>query len=268
MTIGGITAAIVLNILQAGDLATKATKGDVQNAQQEIGREVKELSESIETKIPKLRSEIKELESQLLAVPEESKNRYSSLLKKQNAGIIKILPRGKYEEAMLMNGGGAYYSFIQKTHAYGHSSDIELTSGEFKVGFAGADYGFFLQLGDVAIHDIAESDHNPPSWLPQRLHEAWTHMWQYRPPAELAKIRLEQKAYSWNGVTKGDAKLSDQIPAVEGEAFLLRSLSIDASDVLVGAKVDKRLDDGALVLVYKILKVFETPTSIGPDLQD
>ena len=114
LTVIGLVITILINIFQVRELATKATKSDV-----------KDLSQSIETRMPQLKAEIDALQRQILAVPEESSNRYRSFLQQPNSGIIKILPRGKYEEVMLMQGGGAYYSFVSRSSEYGYGSDIE-----------------------------------------------------------------------------------------------------------------------------------------------
>ena len=124
-----------------------------------------------------------------------------------------------------------------------------------------------MELGDVPIQDLGVVTVDPPSWLPTKSYKAWQHIWNYTPPSELANIRLEQRAYS-KGVPFDGVSLSDRKAAIEGQSFLLRSLQIDASDVLVAVRVDERLEDGAFVLVWKILKTYETPIAIGPDLQN
>lgn len=122
-TLAGVLPSIVLNIYQIHD--------------------IRQINETLEQTISQTKESIGALEARLLAVPDKYKERYSSFMKDSNSGIIKLLPRGKYEEAMLLRGGGSYYSFYRRTHEYGHGSDIELAGNDFTVGFAGLDFGFF-----------------------------------------------------------------------------------------------------------------------------
>ena len=69
------------------------------------------------------------------------------------------LPRQKFDsdvykenqKSITLRGGGAFYSFSRLTHEYGGGSDLALDQGQFWVGFAGTDYGFFTNLGDVPL---------------------------------------------------------------------------------------------------------------------
>jgi hypothetical protein len=68
---------------------------------------------------------------------------------------------------LTIRGGGAYYSFTRLTHEYGLGSDIELqpvptndfvappiAEYDFLTGFAGADYGFIVTLGNVPLEKV------------------------------------------------------------------------------------------------------------------
>jgi len=59
----------------------------------------------------------------------------------------------------VLRGGGAYYSFSLLTHEYNYGSDLSLERGQFRVGFAGADYGFLTNLGDVSLESISLDTH-------------------------------------------------------------------------------------------------------------
>src|SRR6185369_17687585 len=102
---------------------------------------------------------------ELLAVPAEDVKQHAEFLKQPDSGLIKLLPRDKYgDEIAGMRGGGAYYAFVRKTHEYGYGSDVELQNGRLTCGFAGADYGYFLPLGDVPIEDVGAATASPPKW--------------------------------------------------------------------------------------------------------
>lgn len=249
VTLGGVLVAILFNIYQVLDLAQRPNKEDIQA-----------IKESVEQAIPRLKKEIEYLTTELLAVPEEFKNRYKRFLESTDTGIIKLFPRGKYEGVLLMRGGGSYYSFAMGRQEYGYGSDIELgTSKQLSVGFAGANYGFFLKLGDVAIQDI---DRNRS--VPNGKSEAWEHMWLYSPPHDLVGLRDEARLYQQGRSIEGTTLLGQAV-AVENESYLLRSINVRNSDILVAFRVVTELEDGAFVLVWKILKRFDPPPGSEPD---
>src|SRR6185436_1896114 len=80
------------------------------------------------------RSEIAALEKRFLAPSEEDQTTYADFLRLPDTGLIRLLPREKYDteaykdgtKYLTMRGGGAYCSFSRLTHEYGFGSDIEL----------------------------------------------------------------------------------------------------------------------------------------------
>ena len=104
-------------------------------------------------KIMSLRSELKVYEETFQAPAASDYKTNAAFLEGPGTGLIRLLPREEFDkpERTTVRGGGAYYSFISRTHQYGQGSDLELSNGEFSVGFAGADYGF---LGIVEEGDI------------------------------------------------------------------------------------------------------------------
>jgi hypothetical protein len=190
-------------------------------------------------------------EEKLLQVPKDIKAAYPKLLKLRGTGIIKLLPRGRYEQVIRTRGGGAYYSFFLKTHEYGHGSDIELTSGSFKVGFAGADYGFFVDLGDIPIEDVPANATIPAQLDPEKV-QAWDEAWNYRPPNDLARLRQEVRPST------------SRAPAVAGVTYLLRSISPDRSDTLTAVRVVKVFEDGSVILLWRGLRSW-LPPQTRPD---
>jgi hypothetical protein len=107
-------------------------------------------------KIESLREKLKASEAVLLAPSDEDRKTYADFLARPDMGLIRLLPRGKWDDKLSMHGGGAYYSFTRLTHEYGRGSDVELAQGQLSVGFAGADFGFMLDLGDVRLEDVSE----------------------------------------------------------------------------------------------------------------
>jgi hypothetical protein len=249
----GVLLSLILNVYQIRDLAEKPSKEEATQIAKESVQSLKGLSES-------LRAE----ELKLLAVPAEWEARYETFLKDPEAGIIKLLPRGKYEDVMKMRGAGAYYSFVKREQEYGRGSDIELQDGQFEVGFAGLDYGFFVPLAGMPIQDVVDAGATAPNRLDSAVRTAWAYAWDYTPPPMVKDLRCEQRQFG-SGRGVGNTTVIDHVTAQEGHTFLLRSISPRDSDVLVAVRAEKRLEDGSFVLVWRRLKTFPVPRTEGPE---
>lgn len=160
----------------------------------------------------------------------------------QGLQAIRLLPREKYENALTIRGGGAYYSFARATHEYGRGSDIELQRGHLSVGFAGADYGFIVELGDVEIAPILK--HSP----------AVRFLLEYKPPRGETAIRSEQVRS--RGFEEAGFRYSNRVPAVVGRSYALRSINFSSSDVLILFRIVREDADGSLVIFFKLLENF------------
>lgn len=196
-----------------------------------------------------LRAQIKTVESILLEPSTENRAKFSDFLRQPDTGLIRLLPREKYDFSgnLTIRGGGAFYSFARLTHEYGYGSDISFERGYLSVGFAGGDYGFLAKLGDLSLDDVTLeapsvqtlAQHQPPTLLP-----------------EARKIqRLTQEGFTKDGVL-----YKARLTALVGNTYILRSINYDFSDVLVAFQIVREdTDDGSLILAWKLLKKFPTP---------
>ncbi|HEX7772676.1 MAG TPA: hypothetical protein VF435_09665, partial [Pyrinomonadaceae bacterium] len=175
----------------------------------------------------------------------------ASFLSQPQTGIIRLMPRETYDgnakRALAIRGGGAYYSFVRKTHEYGFGSDIELAQEQLSAGFAGADYGMLLNLGDVPLEQVASD------------HAATRALLDYTPPVKEPEVRAVQRKL-WQGIELSGITFKNRIPAKVANTYLLRSISVDRSDIMVVFRVVRQDTDGSLILVYKVLKTFPKPT--------
>lgn len=196
------------------------------------------------------RAELAVLEQKVLAVADSDRSEFAAFLSQPKTGIIRLLPRETYDgnakRALAIRGGGAYYSFVRKTHEYGYGSDIELAQENLSVGFAGADYGLLLNLGDVSLDQVAND------------HVATRALLDYTPPVREAEVRAEFRKL-WQGIELSGFTFKGRIPAKVSNTYLLRSISMDTSDTLVVFRVVRKDTDGSLILVYKVLKTFPKP---------
>jgi len=209
--------------------------------------------------IASLRKELSEKEKLFLSPPAEDLAAFAEFLKQPKTGLIRLLPRGLYDDRLTIRGGGAYYSFDRLTHEYGFGSDIELMTPpnenyvpppiaeyNFHTGFAGADYGLIVKLGDVPL-DKVTLEHDGVKFLAA-----------YRPPSAIHKARAEQRRAD-DGILRGQYEYKWDAPAIVNYTYALRSIYYDKSDVLVSFRVVRKEIDGSVVILWKMLKRFPTP---------
>lgn len=200
----------------------------------------------LEKEIASLQEQLKAKEAQFLEPSIEDKAAFAGFLRQPDTGLIRLLPREKYEKILTTRGGGAYYSFTRLTHEYGYGSDIQLEQGQFGVGFAGYDFGFFSMLGDVPLESV------------NLQHASAQFLADYTPPATEPDIRNQQRQ-SQTGVRAGNFTYSRSAAAMANTTYILRSISYRGSDVLVALRVVRADSDGSMVVLWKMLKKFPVP---------
>ena len=197
-----------------------------------------------------LRQQIADREAAFLAPDAEDLAKYAAYAQSRDGGVIRIMPRERDPNILSIREGGAYYSFATRSNEYGQGSDLSLDTGWFMVGFAGADFGFLRNLGDVSLDSISfESD------LIKDLAA-------YTPPADEPHARIEQQKL--HHYEKGDGTHVDRLRAVVGQTYAVRSIVYNRSDVLAIFRVVRKDDDGSLILVWKLLQRYPTTTLVRP----
>lgn len=194
------------------------------------------------------RAELDVLEKRLVSPSEEDKARYAEFLRQPDTGLIRLLPREKFDNSqglrLTIGGGGAFYSFKRLTHEYGQGSDIELEQGYLSTGFAGADYGIMTSLGDTPLENVSA--------------EGAPFLVSYTPPDDLPKARIEQRKWG-EGATADGTNYSRRLLAKVNSTYLLRSVNYDRSDLLVAFKVVRVDNDDSVTILWKLLKKYPTP---------
>jgi hypothetical protein len=198
------------------------------------------------------RADLAAIEKKLLEPSEEDRTTYAEFLRQPDTGLIRLLPRDVYDvvyrtsTGLAINGGGAYYSFTRLTHEYGQGSDIELDHNYLSVGFAGADYGMLLNLGDIPLEEVTIE-------IPQAQFIS-----TYQPPTLETEVRTEQRRFG-AGVLSDSTEYKNRLPLVTNKTYLVRSISFDRSDVLVAFRVIRKDTDGSIILLWKLLKKYPKP---------
>src|SRR5215204_6207037 len=135
--------------------------------------------------IESLREQITAREATLLSVPDEDRKAHAEFLAQPDTGLVRLLPREKWDSKLSMRGGGSYYSFTLRSNEYGRSTDIGLEQGRFMVGFAGADFGFMVSLGDMPVENVSEES------------EAVQFMTSFQTPSVEAEARVSHRQFAW-----------------------------------------------------------------------
>lgn len=204
-------------------------------AAQEITREQKL------QKIDELNNQIKLLENDVIS-PDAKDLRQAQ---KEGSNVVRIMPRERYDHKLTVQGGGSYYSFTTGSHDYQKTAQISLEQNNLKVGFAGADYGFLNDLGEIPLVDITR-DKAEVNFLVN-----------YKPPTDEPTIRIEQRR-AWN-YEVDNISYKSNIPAIVGHSYVLRSIIFGSADVLVALKIHRKDTDGSLIIFWKLLENFQTP---------
>lgn len=196
--------------------------------------------------IEALRARIKEKEAVLLSPAIEDESAFAESLQLSGTHLLRLLPREKYDGKLSIRGGGAYYSFSRLTHEYGLGSDIGLEQNMFQVGFAGADFGFLVQLGDVPFESLS-------------LEYAGAQFLSTFNAPVVEREARSQHARAQRGFEVDEFSYSDHLPALVNTTYLLRSVNYGDADVLVAFRVLRKDADGSVVLIWKMLKKFPAP---------
>lgn len=174
----------------------------------------------------------------------------AAFLAQPDTGLIRILPREKFDEVLLTRGGGAYYSFVRLMNEYGFGSDLELQRGNFSVGFAGANFGFLVSLGPTDLNSVTV-DHPGVKYLAT-----------FTAPLVEADAR-QQYQRSGQGFTENGFFYRNTLPKTLNTTYALRSISYSDSDVLIVFRFVREDTDSSLILQWKLLQWFSTPQLNG-----
>ncbi len=189
----------------------------------------------------------KRVEDVLLTPPENIKNRYASLLSRPDAGVGRILPRGKFDHVIEKRGGGAYYSFATRDNSYDKEPDLGLEGGNYRSGFYGGTFGYVLDVGAVSIEAVPDSPTVIPPGLDEKSRAIWEFLWSDAESTLHGVSKDFERRKSSLGASRGSPT------AQLGHAYVVRAVLLGEHDHLVAfAPVDD--DQFGQTLVWRILK--------------
>lgn len=206
--------------------------------------------------IEALKATLKAKERAFLAPSQNDYAQYPDFQAKQDRGVIRLLPRSKFDEKLSLNGGGSYYSFANRSHEYGTGVDIEFSDeNQLAAGNpAGADFGFFVDLGDVALSSLSAASPNLQFML------------SFKPVnGDDAAIRQQQDIVYAGQLADSGTVYPQKIKNIHvGQTLGLRSVAFDESDIVVVLKIIRFDTDGSVILAWKKIRSFPIPRGTSP----
>jgi hypothetical protein len=198
-----------------------------------------------------LKQQLKAKEIEFLEPSAQDKAAFSSFLSQPDTGLIRLLPREIYQNKLSIREGGAFYSFTRLTHEYGYGSDISLEQGKFSVGFAGASFGFLLNLGNTSIESV--NSENPEL----------NFLLDFTPPLQEPKARKQQQR-AGTGFSVDEQFYINRLEAKENTTYALRSIDYGRSDLLIALRAVRKDVDGSVIIAWKLIKKSPLPQLITP----
>jgi len=190
----------------------------------------------------------------VLDVPEELASKFAGYAAEQHGGLARIAERSRWDGLLSIDGGGAYWSFTQRSNDYQKEAQIVLQDGRFSSGFAGADRGYVLDLGEVALEQVSTRGRSPA--LDERGQESAAFLWSLIPsPISAEGKDLEIGVEDQTRARELQPSLCGASAAV-GHSYLVRCVQPGRRDVLAAFEALAR-DEGAMTIAWKILR--ETP---------
>jgi hypothetical protein len=197
--------------------------------------------------IESLRAQIKAKEAALLAPSKEDRRTYAEFLSQPDTGLVRLLPREKWDGKLSTRGGGAYYSFTRLRHDYDYGTNIGFEQGTLSARLAGASFGFMANLGDAPLEMVTAET------------EAVQFMASYKTPSFEPDARKSQMQFAGAGHEAGGVAYRDTVPVTVGSTYALRSVEYNNSDVLVVFRVLRKDSDGSITLLWKMLEKYPKP---------
>jgi hypothetical protein len=242
----------------------------------------------------------------LLAPLPEDQSANQVFLKQKNTGIFRLHPKGKYEissRTVSVNeplqtrlpilGGGAYYSFTEKTNKLGPWSDIYLENGRLYALVTGKTIGVPNKLDDLSPANdgyglYAGRSRNAVGLLTELSDLPLASVTLTTPGVEFLNKLSPPQTYAdlveltekiSQGFTVGDFAYRSVIDVRLERTYVLRSilykrngvvvypyepyhrlqlksLAYDGSDTLVAFRIIRRHTDGSVTILWKRLQAF------------
>lgn len=167
---------------------------------------------------------------------------FANFLSQPNTGLIRLLPREKYDQTaqMPLRGGGAFYSFSKLSQEATPWSDIKLQEGELHAGVNDLTLGVMSMLGDVPLENI-DLDNPAVKFISQLALPA-------KYPEHKSRVDKYRAGFEADGNIYRST-FSTQLNAT----YILRSTIYDEVDSVIAFRVIEIDSDDSVTLLWKRL---------------
>lgn len=187
-------------------------------------------------------SKLTDEQKALLKPSPQDEASFASFLSQPNTGLVRLLPREKYDQTVQMplRGGGAYYSFGKLSHEASPWSDIKLQDGELHARVNDLTLGLMTVLHDVSLENVGLD--NPTVKFISQLPL----------PAKYPEYKSQVVKYRSGFEADGNIYQST-LPAQVNATYILRSTIFDGVDSVITFRVIRIDSDGSVTLLWKLL---------------
>jgi hypothetical protein len=175
---------------------------------------------------------------------------YATILSGPDAGIARMLHRGRFDSIVDGRERGAYYSFATRSSDFDGEQDLAFEQDHFRRGAA---EGFLMDLGAVGIEQVVSWGEPGPSGMDKPRQRSWNLLWSLR-HAENTSPDQRGRALDEEGQRLvQEASLERSVPAVLKHTYVLRSIQPQKHDLLVVFTVVET-DEHGLWIVWRKLR--------------
>lgn len=187
-------------------------------------------------------SKLTDEQKNLLKASPQDEASHAGFLGQPNTGLIRLLPREKYDHTVQMplRGGGAYYSFTKLSHEASPWSDIKFQDGQLRAGVNELTLGLLTTLGDVPLEQIDLNN------------TAVKFISQVALPANYAEYQGHVVKHR-SGFEAGGNTYRSAVPAELNATYILRSIIYNRADSVIAFRLIRKDSDGGVTLLWKIL---------------
>jgi RNA polymerase sigma-70 factor (ECF subfamily) len=186
--------------------------------------------------------------AKLFDVPAGLKERYASLLEREDCGIARLLTLGRYGPFLDGRFAGAAYSFATRESESEREPDLELERGMYRTAYHGGGPGLLLDLGAIPIDAVGGSAASEPAGLSDDDREAWRFLWTAAPATDRRGLALSPA----DGETSRRLQLDRGVAPAIGHTYLMRSILPGEHDVLAVFTTAARDEHGDWI-AYRVI---------------
>lgn len=218
-------------------------------------------------------------QKKLLTPAADDEVTYREFLRQEHTGLIRLLPGGKYDpnstvaaddpdRVLPIRGGGAYYSFVEKSQSLGPWSELTFQEGQLIAGFWEQSLGPMTRLGDVPIDSVTLTT------------PGVDYLTKIVPPTDLSELSGQRKV-NFQGFKVGACLYNSRLLPIVNQTYVLRSVvykqeghmrvlpgggsifvhnpsEYKGTDELIVFRILRAEADGSLTILWKRLQKFST----------